>query len=410
MRTLIALFLCIIAVQFPNAQKLIDADYQRIQTDVVYLASDYLEGRETGKPGEMMAGQYIAHRMDELGLEPKGTDDSFFQAFEFEFKQNPHAETGEKRTGRNVIGYLNNNASTTIVIGAHYDHIGMGSFGSRYTGEPAIHNGADDNASGVAALLRLAEELQTAPKYKKHNYLFIAFSGEEMGLYGSKHFVKMPTIRWEEVNCMLNMDMVGRLNEERTLVVSGVGTSPSFEDALNASVVHELSLKMSPSGVGPSDHTSFYLKDIPVLHFFTGQHQDYHKPIDDAHLLNFEGIYQVTDFIVELIEELGDQGRLEFTKTQDSTDSRKAAKFKVTLGVMPDYVYAEEGMRIDAVIDDRPAANAGLRDGDVVVKIGEMKIKDIYAYMEALSNYQAGDKAPVTVKRGKFLVTVDVQF
>ncbi|MEM9824596.1 MAG: PDZ domain-containing protein, partial [Bacteroidota bacterium] len=162
-------------------------------------------------------------------------------------------------------------------------------------------------------------------------------------------------------------------------------------------------------GVGPSDHTAFYLKDIPVLHFFTGQHDDYHKPEDDSHLINYEGLYDVAGYMLQLIEHLDTPDKLAFSKTKEP-EQRKAARFKVTLGVMPDYVYSGKGMRIDAVLAGRTAAKGGLQDGDIVVKIGDLKVTDIYSYMEGLAKFKKGDKTQVVVKRGSELVTHEVEF
>ncbi len=384
---------------------------QDLKTDVVYLASDYLEGRETGKAGEERAAAYIAARFDEIGLAPKGSGGTYFQSFDFKYNPNPHGSNGEAeaRTGKNVVAYLDNGATATVVIGAHYDHLGHGISGSLHTGEPAIHNGADDNASGVAALLRIAEYLQGG-KATNNNYLFIAFSGEELGLFGSKYFVENMTIDAGQVNYMLNMDMVGRLNEEKVLAVNGAGTSPAWKEVLPAIEVAGIDVKTSDSGIGPSDHTSFYLQDLPVLHFFTGQHQDYHKPVDDAHLINFEGLRDVSDFIIALIEKLDDRGKLEFTKTRDEQQGRQAARFKVSLGVMPDYVYQGEGMRIDGVLEGRAAAQAGLEKGDVIIRIGDVEVKDIYGYMEGLSKFESGDQTIVVVKRGDEVIEKAVTF
>ncbi|WP_211356814.1 M28 family peptidase [Phaeodactylibacter luteus] len=381
----------------------------KLQVDVVYLASDLLQGRETGKKGERQAADYIAYRFEELGLSPKGYAGEWFQDFEVQYKAHPHAKETEERTARNVIGYLDNGAEHTVVIGAHYDHLGHGIMGSRHTGSPAIHNGADDNASGVAGILRLAELLVegAAPQ---NNYLFIAFSGEEMGLFGSKYYVQNPTINLAEVNYMLNLDMVGRLNEEKVLSVNGVGTSPAWKTALDRLSIGGISAVQSESGIGPSDHTSFYLEDIPVLHFFTGQHEDYHKPEDDSELVNYRGLLLTTDYILALIKSLDGQGRLVFAKTQDEQESRRPAAYKVTLGVMPDYVYQGTGMRIDGVMQGRTADKAGLEKGDIILKIGDMDVKDIYGYMEGLSSFSAGDKAIVLIKRGEKTLEKEVTF
>ena len=405
MKKWLSLLIGLIALQL-SAQTL-ENDLLSLQVDVVYLASDLLQGRETGTPGELQAARYIAHRMEELGLEPKGTE-GWFQPFDFTYKSNPHAEGGEPRTGRNIIGYLDNGAPTTVVIGAHYDHLGMGGMGSLHAGEPAIHNGADDNASGVAAMLYLAEKLRSSGA-RNNNYLFVAFSGEELGLYGSKYFVQNPTIDLSSVNYMLNMDMVGRLNEEKVLAVNGAGTSPFWKEVLPQIEVGGIRTKLSDSGIGPSDHTSFYLENIPVLHFFTGQHSDYHKPADDSELVNYEGLHAVAEFILRLIEKLDDRGKLPFTKTKDQQE-RRAASFKVSLGVMPDYVYDGEGMRIDGVIEGRPADKAGIQRGDVILRIGEVEVKDIYDYMEGLSKFSKGQKASVKVKRGEQTLELEVVF
>lgn len=401
---------CIGSVSVFAQMQMTNTPLQQAKIDVVYLASDYLEGRETGSAGEKLAAEYIVHRFSQIGLSPKGDNGSWLQGFDFDFKANPHAASGEARTGHNVVAFLDNGAANTIVIGAHYDHLGMGDFSSLHAGESSIHNGADDNASGIAAMLRLATELKSG-KAAGNNYLFIAFSGEELGLYGSKYFVNNPTINLGTVNFMLNMDMVGRLNDEKVLAVYGVGTSPAFRPVLDNIRIGGIKITTSDSGIGPSDHTSFYLKDLPVLHFFTGQHREYHKPADDAGLINYNGLMDVADYIMALLEQLDDEPKLAFTKTKDeSEDDKKVAKFKVTLGVMPDYVHSGTGMRIDAVLDDKPAKNAGIKDGDVVIQIGDLEVKDIYGYMEGLSKYKTGDKTKVKVKRGKEELEFEVEF
>ncbi len=383
---------------------------QAIQIDVAFLSSDLLEGRETGKTGEDMAAKYLVMRFEELGLQPKGTDGTWFHTFDFNFNSNPHIKEGEARTGKNVVAALDNEAEEWIIIGAHFDHLGYGHFGSRYTGEEKkIHNGADDNASGVAAMLYLAEHLKNS-EAKNFNYLFIGFSGEEMGLFGSKNYTKTPTIDLTKVNYMLNMDMVGRLNEEKVLAIGGAGTTPIWKDELAKIEVNGIQIKTSDSGIGPSDHTSFYLKDIPVLHFFTGQHTDYHKPEDDSHLVNYKGIFDISNFMLQLIVNVDGKGKLPFVKTKDESEGRKVSKFKVTLGVMPDYVSTEEGMKVDSVIEGRAASKAGMQDGDVIVKMGDKEVNDIYDYMEGLAQFKEGDKTTIKVKRGDKEVKLKVEF
>lgn len=373
---------------------------QTMQKDMEYLASDKLEGREIGSDGEKAAAKYLVKRFKKIGLEPKGTD-GYYQVFSVKPRYNPHAkvqaDTSKALEGRNVIGFIDNKAQYTVVIGAHFDHLGYGDEGS-LSEESAIHNGADDNASGVSVMLQLAEWLKE--KYTNNNYLFIAFSGEEKGLWGSNWFVKHPTIELSRVNYMLNMDMVGRLDKEKKLAVYGTGTSPTWNTLLEkiaeSNGVHMISKE---SGVGPSDHTSFYLEDEPVLHFFTGQHDDYHKPSDDADKINYEGMKVVQKFIEDVIAAANDKGKLEFTKTKDE-DSRKAPKYSVTLGVIPDYMFEGPGMLLGGVKEDRPAQKAGMQKGDVILKIDDLEITDMMAYMKALGIYKKGDLSKVVVKRG----------
>jgi peptidase M28-like protein/PDZ domain-containing protein len=385
---------------------------QDLQVDVVYLASDLMMGRETGTKGEEMAGRYIASRFEEIGLQPMGTDGTWFFPFDFKFMANPHAdpETAEKRIGKNVVAFLDNGADQTVVIGGHYDHLGMGDGGgSLHAGEAAIHNGADDNASGIAAMFYIAKTLKESD-LKNNNYLFIAFSGEELGLYGSKNFVMNPTIALDKMNYLINMDMVGRLNEEKVVAINGTGTSPSWKSVLEKITVADIKIKTHDSGVGPSDHTSFYNEGIPVLHFFSGQHSDYHKPGDDSHLVNYQGIYEISEYILAVVRVLNNEGKLAYSETKTESESQKATAFKVTLGVMPDYVYDGKGMRIDGVIDGRPAQNAKLEKGDIIIKIGDLEIKDIYDYMKGLGMYKIGDKTTVVVLRGKEEVSREVTF
>ena len=315
-----------------------------------------------------------------------------------------------EKTGNNVIGYIDNNAEYTVVLGAHYDHLGYGIEGSLYRGEKkAIHNGADDNASGTAALIELARLLKESP-YRSTNFLFIAFSGEEMGLLGSNFLVKHLPIPAENISYMLNMDMVGRLKpEDPVLIINGSGTSPEWDKAFALINIDGMKIKTSESGLGPSDHTSFYLKDIPVLHFFSGTHSDYHKPEDDEFKINYKGQKDIMDFMLQLIAIMDDKGKIAFTKTNDS-NNEEAPRFKVTLGVVPDYAFDGTGMRIDGVSDGKPAQKAGMEAGDIVIQIGEHKVTDMMSYMKALSKFAKGDKAEVTFKRGEEQLVKEVIF
>lgn len=381
-----------------------DSPVKMIKADVVYLASDALKGREIGTDGEMAAGAYIADRFKRLGIQPMGENGTFFQTLSVDKKKaNPHgvefADTKDNAiTGRNVIGYIDNNSPYTVVIGAHYDHLGMGQEGSLHAGEPAIHNGADDNASGTAALIKLAADMRNAKL--KNNVLFIAFTGEEKGLWGSNYFVKNPTIDLSSVNFMINMDMVGRLESDRGLIINAVGTSPVWKSTIEKLNKNRFNISTSESGVGPSDHTSFYLMDIPVLHFFTGAHEDYHKPGDDFDKVDYQGILDIKNFIQEMVMELDDD-KIAFTKTKEEQQASRA-DFKVTLGVIPDYIFDGEGMRIDGVREGRTADAAGLKKGDIVTQLGEAKIMDMMSYMEALALFEEGQTVPIKyIREGK---------
>ena len=313
-----------------------------------------------------------------------------------------------EKIGHNVIGYIDNNAANTVIIGAHYDHLGFGGENSLYRGERAIHNGADDNASGTAGLIEIARRLKNSSA-QHNNYLFMAFSGEEKGLLGSNYFVKHPTIDLRKVSYMINMDMVGRLKpDEKTLLVHGTGTSPSWKTALD-STEEGIRLKMLESGVGPSDHTSFYLDSIPVLHFFSGTHSDYHKPSDDEPLINYDGEVSIVKIILNTVARLNNSGKLSYIKTKDDSNE-DAPRFKVTLGVIPDYAFEGDGMRIDGVSDGKPASKAGLLKGDVVVQLGEHKVTDMMSYMKALGKFSKGETTKVKVKRGNEEVEKDITF
>jgi aminopeptidase YwaD len=317
--------------------------------------------------------------------------------------------TGDKkRTGHNVIGYIDNGAPTTIIIGAHYDHLGYGEdHNSLSTGKPEIHNGADDNASGTATVLELAKLLKES-KLKNNNYLFICFSGEELGLYGSKYFTQHPSIDLQNVNYMINCDMVGRLNDTtKNLTIGGFGTSPVWGKILPRETKY-FNIKFDSSGVGPSDHTSFYLKDIPVLFFFTGTHKDYHRPTDDVEKINFNGELRIIQYIFDVINQTNKSGKIPFSKTRDQQIS--GSRFTVTLGIMPDYTFSGNGLRIDAILDGKIAQKAGMLAGDIITKLGNFTVTDINSYMFALSKFKKGDAAKVGLVRGKNAMVFDIIF
>ncbi len=308
----------------------------------------------------------------------------------------------------NLVGYVDNSAEQTIVVGAHYDHLGMGGNSSLSADkEPEVHNGADDNASGVAGMLEIARNVVKGEEFNKYNYVFIAFSGEELGLLGSAFFTKNADDLGKKLKYMINLDMIGRM-EDGMIEVSGVGTSPAWEPLMSEVECPRIKIKSSASGVGPSDHTNFYYLDIPVLHFFTGTHMDYHKPTDDAEKINYKGEEMVIQYILTLILNTMDKAEMEFTPTSEG--SQMAPKFSVTLGVMPDYMYEGEGMHIDGVTEGRAADKAGLLTGDVVTKLGDVKVVDMMSYMKALSQFKKGDEVPIEYLRDGKVMTGKVKF
>jgi len=313
-----------------------------------------------------------------------------------------------EKLGHNVIGFIDNKAANTVVIGAHYDHLGMGGESSLFRGEAAVHNGADDNASGTAALIELGRMLKGS-QYKNNNYMFMAFSGEEKGLLGSNYYVKHPVMSNRKINYMINMDMLGRLKpDEPVLIINGTGTSSAWHASLDTSMMG-LHIKTNESGIGPSDQTSFYLDSIPAIHFFSGTHSDYHKPTDDEPLINYDGEVKIIKIIYELVAKLDSKGKIDYIKTKDDSNE-DAPRFKVTLGVVPDYAFEGEGMRIDGVSEGRPAAKAGLLKGDIVIQLGENKVTDMMTYMKALGKFTKGETTKVKVKRGSEVVEKDITF
>lgn len=313
-------------------------------------------------------------------------------------------------TGHNIAAFLDNGAPLTVVIGAHYDHLGYGEYGnSLYRGEPGIHNGADDNASGTAAVVELARYFKNNGIKENNNYLFLNFSGEELGLIGSKYWLEHATIDTSKINFMINMDMIGRYDPDKGMEISGLGTSPEAFNFIRAISYDGLKLKQGESGTGPTDHASFYYANIPVLNFFTGTHEDYHKPSDDADKINYPAEASIIQLIESIVIQLDDDGQLPFFRTKE-TDMSNVPRFKVRLGIIPDYLYDGNGLRVDGVDDGKPAALAGIKKGDIIVAIGDFIISDIMAYMKALAAFKNGDTTTIVVKRGDVNVEMQATF
>ncbi|MEA2030190.1 MAG: M28 family peptidase [candidate division Zixibacteria bacterium] len=435
-------------VIWSNTEYTITAD--SIYNHIAVLAHDSLEGRRVGTEGELKAAKYIISIMSELGLEPKGDSTTFLQPFPFnkrislvktnhqtifddslDVKISIYAITTDSNnakyndnntliykdfqdTGYNVIGYLPGKVDTTVIIGAHYDHLGWGGAesGSRYNGKvPRIHNGANDNGSGSAALLELERYFASRQSDMKYSLLFIAFSGEEYGLLGSTYFTHHMTIDSSKVRMMINIDMIGRMSEQKHgLAISGTGTCPAFKSYFDSLSLNDFNISVINSGVGPSDFTSFYKCGIPVLSFFTVTDSNYNTPEDDVDNIDCNGIVQVADLVAELIVNFDKfDSPLAFHKTDDSKGIQKR-NFSVTLGITPDFITKVDGLRIDGISPNRPAESAGLLEGDVIIKIGDTKVGNIYDYMNSLGKYSKGDTTAVVVIRKNDTLKLEVVF
>ena len=377
-----------------------------LKNAISYLASDDLQGRLAGSEGEKKAADFLAKQLTKNGVKSK------IVPFDYSYKMNPHDDQSSvKINGRNVIGYLDNKAEKTIIIGAHYDHLGFNEHNNStlMNSHGQIHNGADDNASGTAVVLEMARMFSKNKKKEKANYVFAFFSGEEDGLMGSKNFAETVKNNYPNVTAMINLDMVGRLNKDKDLTVGGVGTSPIFGELIKKFKPAGFNLAIDSSGVGPSDHTSFYLKDIPVLFMFTGTHQDYHKPSDDTDKINFAGVKSITNYVFGIADYLAEIPSVPFTKTKIQ-QSKAVPKYKVTLGIMPSYADTKDGLQIDGVSENRPAANAGIQAGDILKKIGNCEVKEVYTYMECLAKVKSGEELPVVIVRDGKEQTFQVKF
>ena len=321
---------------------------------------------------------------------------------------------------QNVVGLLPGNdpvlKNEYIVIGAHYDHLGMGGSGSgsRRPDTLAIHNGADDNASGVASILEIVEKMASHKNELKRSVIFIAFGAEEMGLLGSKFFTDNPLIDIKNVKTMLNLDMVGSLNKEtKALTVGGTGTAVGLSDLVNQLADStKLVIKQSTEGYGPSDHASFYMKDIPVLFFFTGVTEEYHTPNDIIDSLNIAGEKTVSDYAYDLAMAIDTRAdALVYQEAGPKVQMEGGRRsLKVTLGIMPDFASENtKGLRADMVIKDRPAYRAGMQNGDIIIAMDGKPVGDIYEYMARLKEFKKGQRISVDIMRGDEKIVLIVE-
>lgn len=389
------------------------ADSAAIRADIAYLASDALEGRFTGTPGNDSAAAYIARRFQYLRL--SAPYPGYFQTFVARPAASIHTGDTAGRKTQNVVAILNGSdpayRNKYIVVGAHFDHLGRG---TRYSMDPqagdAIRNGADDNASGTAAVLQLARMLSISKP--RHSVVFITFSGEEEGLLGSQYFVENSPVPVDSIVAMFNFDMVGRLKDDK-LFVYGSGTAtefPTLVDSANLKLIPALNIQGGGDGFGASDHSSFYAKNIPVLHFFTDSHADYHRATDDVEKINAAGEARVVDLAFDMIKSV-DMRPTRLTFLRSTRPSRMARSTtsspQAYLGSIPDMSAGKvPGLRLTGVRADSPAQKAGLVAGDVIVEFGGRAVTDLQSYSDALYSHKPGDVVKVVyVRDGKRVET-----
>ena len=313
----------------------------------------------------------------------------------------------------NVGGFIEGNdpelKNEWIIIGAHFDHLGMGGEGSLYRGdEPQIHNGADDNASGTTGVLELAEKFASQKDKLKRSIAFFTFSGEELGLLGSNYLVNNLPFPAEDAITMINMDMIGRLKDS-SLIVYGTGTSSGWKDLLNKENKYGFKLTFNDEGFGPSDHSSFYGAKIPVLFFFTGTHEDYHKPSDDTERINIAGEKNILDYVYEIAMDIDSTlERPDYLLVEKKQTGQMFAR-KVYVGTVPDFASNVDGYKISGVSEGSPAQLAGLQGGDIIISFGGKKISNIYDFTYALGDFVPGDEVDVIVKRGAEEITFKIK-
>ena len=390
-----------------------DTTVEDFKSRVGYLASDKLGGRSAGSKGDILARDYM------VDLFEKSSSSVTIQ----EFEVITNRRTQETAITYNVIGVLPGNDPVLkdefVIVGGHYDTTPNPPKARRLFFDN-INNGADDNASGTAMVLELFEKYASTNSHKR-TLVFILFGGEELGLLGSKHYAENPTINLDKVQLMVNLDMIGRLDEDKNVYLGGVPTAYGLDKAIKpfieSSKLNVTSYQHTASGVrslfSRSDHYNFYKKDVPSLFFFTGIHKDYHTPRDEANLVNYEGLKLISDLAEKVIDNAANRNdRFEFRELPklEEESERTPARMKVSLGIMPDYAHQGSGLKIDSVIDKRPAKNSGMKDGDVLIKIQDTMIDDIYKYMEILSKIEPGTKVQATILRNNEELNIDVQF
>lgn len=385
------------------------ADSARLRADIEHLASDALEGRGTGTAGNDSAAAFAARRYRALGL--RAMSAGYLQPFTARPAMGAHSGTAVQHPTQNVVAFLEGSdpalRNQVIVIGAHIDHLGRSAVSALDPeARDAVRNGADDNASGTAGVFEMARLLRQNPT--RRSVLFVNFSGEEMGLLGSQYFVEHSPVPIDSIVAMLNFDMIGRLRGD-SLIVYGVATArelPALLDSANASV--GLSVRGIGDGFGASDHSSFFARGLPVLHFFTNIHEDYHRATDDAAKINFAGTARVVTLAERLVRQLDARpGRLTFVRAAPAAVAQRGGGSQVYLGSIPDMAAGETpGLKLTGVRAGSPADSAGLKTGDVVVELAGKAVTDLQTYSDALYANKPGDEITIVVVRNGERITV----
>ncbi|MDJ0766770.1 MAG: M28 family peptidase [Myxococcota bacterium] len=399
----LCLLLASVFVATPSGWLSSQTTAEMILNDVRVLADDSLQGRGVGTAGLEVAAEYLADRFEEIGLLP-GIGDSYFQDFVVDSTAPALAHSGiGTATIRNVVGILPGHghlSSQVVVVGAHYDHLGLGGSGSLDPDSVGVvHNGADDNASGTAAVLATARSLAGRSVSDRRTFVFVAFSGEESGLLGSAYYVKNPILPNDSTVAMINFDMVGRI-KENTLIAIGTGSAselPALLDATNEAFGFTLAKQEDPWG--RSDHSSFYGESIPVIHLFTDNHADYHRTTDDWEKIDADGIAKISEYAASLAWNLASrEDRLTFVDVPRPAPTAGMGS-GAWLGSIPDMSGSPGGVRFNGVRSGSPADSAGLLAGDILVQLGDFEIADLYDMTAALRAHAPGDTVAVSVIR-----------
>jgi Zn-dependent M28 family amino/carboxypeptidase len=382
------------------------AAVERVTADLQFLAEDAREGRGVGTAGLEQAAQYIAEHFRAAGLEPAGSD-GYFQHFEISptAPGAAHTNLGGSRV-KNVVGVLPGNGALggqVIVIGAHYDHLGYGI--AQFSLDPdsvrVVHNGADDNASGTAALLEIARLMGASEDAERRTVVFVAFTAEELGTIGSQYYAEHPMLPNDSTYAMLNFDMIGRLRGDSLVVIGATSAEQLQEIVEGVNADFGMTLAWQSDPWGRSDHSSFYAKQIPVVHFFTDLHEDYHRTTDDWEKINTAGIARIAEFAADLATDLATRSEaLTYVDVPRPTPPAAAAgRRRASLGTIPDMTDSPGGVRLSGVRTGTAADEAGLRAGDILVQIGDHEIKNLNDMQSALMSYQAGDTVLLAVLR-----------